>query len=158
MEKIFLWCPFYFQGQQEFVKIEPLKARHDVTKLDLTLSLLSLWCINIDLSIQPIFLTLYMTWVHQQLHKRYKSWVPCQQITYPQLVHRFWQSNRDCNAPPSNWRDDFSQPSGQVSHGECASLCDAYWTRPMMNHGARLSIVMIHQVTIQHGLSTLRGY
>ena len=27
-----------------------------------------------------------------------------------------------------------------------------------INHAARLSIVMIHQVTILHGLSTLRGY
>ena len=31
-------------------------------------------------------------------------------------------------------------------------------TEPMVNHDARLSIVMIHQVTILHGLSTLRGY
>ena len=30
---------------------EPLKARHDVTKLDLIISLLSFWCIDIDLSI-----------------------------------------------------------------------------------------------------------
>ena len=30
---------------------EPLKARHDVTKLDLIVPLLSFWCINIDLSI-----------------------------------------------------------------------------------------------------------
>ena len=28
----------------------------------------------------------------------------------------------------------------------------------MVNHDARLSIVMIHQVTILHGLLTLRGY
>ena len=33
------------------VGIESLKARHDVTKLDLTIHLLFLWCINIDLSI-----------------------------------------------------------------------------------------------------------
>ena len=33
------------------VGIESLKARHDVTKLDLTIHLLSLWCIDIDLSI-----------------------------------------------------------------------------------------------------------
>ena len=46
------------------VGIEPLKARHDVTKLDLTIPLLSLWCIDIDLSIQLISLTLYMTCVH----------------------------------------------------------------------------------------------
>ena len=48
----------------EDVGIEPQKARHDVTKLDLTIPLLSLWYIDIDLSIQPISLTLYMTWVH----------------------------------------------------------------------------------------------
>ena len=30
------------------VRIKPLKARHDVTKLDLTIPLLSLWCIDID--------------------------------------------------------------------------------------------------------------
>ena len=48
----------------EDVGIEPQKARHDVTKLDLTIPLLSLWYIDIYLSIQPISLTLYMTWVH----------------------------------------------------------------------------------------------
>ena len=47
-----------------FVRIEPLKVRHDVTKLDLTIHLLSFWCIEIDLSIQPMSLTLYITWVH----------------------------------------------------------------------------------------------
>ena len=26
-------------------------------------------------------------------------------------------------------------------------VCDAHWTRPMMNHDTRLSIVMIHQAT-----------
>ena len=46
------------------VGIEPLKARYDVTKLDLTIPLLFLWCIDIDLSIQPMSHTLYMTWVH----------------------------------------------------------------------------------------------
>ena len=46
------------------VGIKPPKARRDVTKLDLTIPLLSFWYINIDLCIQPISLTLYMTWVH----------------------------------------------------------------------------------------------
>ena len=46
------------------VGIDPLKERHDVTKLDLTIPLQCLWCIEIDLSIQPRSLTLYMTWVH----------------------------------------------------------------------------------------------
>ena len=46
------------------VGIEPLKARLDVTKLDLTIPLLSLLCIDIDLSIQLISLTLYMIWMH----------------------------------------------------------------------------------------------
>ena len=45
------------------VGIEPLKARYDVTKLDLTILLLSFWCIDINLSIQFMSLTLYMTWV-----------------------------------------------------------------------------------------------
>ena len=31
--------------------VEPLKARHVVTKLNLTVPLLSFWCIDIDLSI-----------------------------------------------------------------------------------------------------------
>ena len=44
--------------------IELLKERHDITKLDLTMLLLSFWCIDIDLSIQPMSLTLYITWVH----------------------------------------------------------------------------------------------
>ena len=46
------------------VGIEPLKTRHDVTKSHLIVLLLSLLCINIDLSIQLISLTLYMTWVY----------------------------------------------------------------------------------------------
>ena len=46
------------------IGIEPLKTRHDVTKLDLTIPLLFLLRINIDLIIQSVFLTLYMTWVH----------------------------------------------------------------------------------------------
>ena len=39
----------YYKGL--CVRIEPLKARHDVTKLDLIVHLLSLQCIDIDLSI-----------------------------------------------------------------------------------------------------------
>ena len=46
------------------VEIEPQKARHDVTKLELTIPLLSLWYIDIDFSIQSMSLTLYMTWEH----------------------------------------------------------------------------------------------
>ena len=138
--------------------LSPLKARHDVTKLDLTIPLLFFQCIDIDLSTQPMSLTLYMTWVHQELHRRYKSWVPCKQISCPQLVHGFGQSSRNCNAPPPNWKDDLSWPSRQVSHGECTSVCDAHWIGPMVNHDARLSIVMIHQATILDRLSTLRGY
>ena len=46
------------------VGIKPLKARHNVTKLNLTIRLLSFWCIAIDLSIQPMSLTLYMILVH----------------------------------------------------------------------------------------------
>ena len=36
--------------------------------------------------------------------------------------------------------------------------CDAHWTRPMANHNTKLSIVMIDQATILHGLSTLKRY
>ena len=43
------------------IRIGSLKARHNVIKLDLTIPLLSFWCIDIDLSIQFISLTLYMT-------------------------------------------------------------------------------------------------
>ena len=47
---------------------------------------------------------------------------------------------------------------GGMTYGECTSVCDVHWTGPTMNHDARLSIVMIHQATRLHGLSTLRGY
>ena len=33
-----------------------------------------------------------------------------------------------------------------------------HWTRPMVNHDVRLLVVMIHQATILHALSTLREY
>ena len=51
-------CPLSIVG------IEPLKARHDETKLDLTIPLFSLWSIHIDLSIQLMSFTLYMTYVN----------------------------------------------------------------------------------------------
>ena len=44
---------------QLFVGIEPQKARHEVTKLNLTILLPSPWYIDINLSIESIFLTLY---------------------------------------------------------------------------------------------------
>ena len=46
------------------VEIEPLKARHDVIKLELIVPLLSFWCIDIDLNIQPMSFTLFMTCMH----------------------------------------------------------------------------------------------
>ena len=46
------------------IGIKTQKARHDVTKLDLTIPLLSLWYIDIDLSIQSMSFTLYMSWVY----------------------------------------------------------------------------------------------
>ena len=139
------------------VGIEPLKARHDVTKSNLNIPLLSFWCIGINLSIQLMSVTLYMTQVHQELHRRYKSWVPCKQISCPQLVSEFGQSSRNCSTPPHNWRDDLSWLLGWVSNGECTSVCDAHWIGPTGNHDARLSIVMNYQPTILHGLLTLRG-
>ena len=33
-----------------------------------------------------------------------------------------------------------------------------HWTRPTINYEVRLSVVMIHQATMLHGLTTLRGY
>ena len=140
------------------VEIEPLKVRYDVTKLDLTIPLLSFWCIDIDLTIQFMSLKLYMTWVHQELHKKYKSWVPCKQISCPQLVHGFGQSNRDCSTPPPNWRDGLSQMSGWVSNGEGTNVYDAHWIGRTVNQDAKLSIFIIDQAIILHGLSTLRGY
>ena len=41
---------------------------------------------------------------------------------------------------------------------ECTSVCDTHCTRPMVNHDAKLSIFMIHQDTILHGFSILKGY
>ena len=61
------------KNEDDIVGIKHLKARHDVTKLDLIVSLLSFWCIDIDLSNQPTSLTLYMTCVQYEFHKRYKS-------------------------------------------------------------------------------------
>ena len=46
------------------IRIKTLKARHDVTKLNLIVPLLSFWYIDIDLSMQPMSFTLYMTCVH----------------------------------------------------------------------------------------------
>ena len=45
---------------------------------------------------------------------------------------------------------------GWFSHGECIMVCVAYWIGSTVNHDVRLSVVMIHQTTILHGLSTLR--
>ena len=40
------------------VGMKSLKLRHDITKLDLTIPLLFFWCIDIDLNIQTMSLTL----------------------------------------------------------------------------------------------------
>ena len=58
------WGVHYASEDDYHVGVESLKVRHDVTKLDLTIPLLSLWCIDIDLSIQTMTLTLYITCVH----------------------------------------------------------------------------------------------
>ena len=57
-----------------YVGIESLKVRHDVTKLDLTIPLLSFWCVDIDMSIQPMSLTLYKT-VCIKSYTKNISWV-----------------------------------------------------------------------------------
>ena len=59
------------------VGIKPLKAKHDVTKSDLIVLLLFFVCIDINLNIQPLYLTLYMTWVHYELYRRYKLRILC---------------------------------------------------------------------------------
>ena len=41
--------------------LNPKKTKHSVTKLNLTILLLSPWYIDIHLSIHPMSLTLYMT-------------------------------------------------------------------------------------------------
>ena len=45
------WGVHYASEDDYHVRVESLKVRYDVTKLDLTIPLLSLWCIDIDLSI-----------------------------------------------------------------------------------------------------------
>ena len=37
-------------------------------------------------------------------------------------------------------------------------MVSAHWIGPTVNHNARISIVMIHQVITLHELSTLKGY
>ena len=59
LDFIFFSTLFIFMLQC-LVGIEPLKVRHNATKLDLTVHLLSFWCIDIDLNIQPMSLRLYM--------------------------------------------------------------------------------------------------
>ena len=54
----------YGKRHGDTIGIESLKAIHDTTKLDLTISLLFIWCIDSDLNIQLMSFTLYMTWVH----------------------------------------------------------------------------------------------
>ena len=75
-----------------------------------------------------------------------------------QSIHEFGQSNRNYSVPTPNWKDDLSWPLRCVSHGECTSVFNAHWIGPMVNHNSRLSIVIIYQAIILHGLSTLRGY
>ena len=58
------------------IEIKSVKVRHDVTNSNLIVSLLSFLCIDIDLNIQLISSTFYMTWMHWELHRGYKSWVP----------------------------------------------------------------------------------
>ena len=55
---------FITQGLERYVGIEPIKVRHDVTKLNLTIPLLPIWYIDIDLSIQLLYLALYIICVH----------------------------------------------------------------------------------------------
>ena len=48
--------------------------------------------------------------------------------------------------------------SGWVSNGEGTNVYDAHWIGCMVNQDAKLSIFIIDQAIILHGLSTLRGY
>ena len=109
------------------VEIKPLKARHDVIKSNLIVLLLSLLCIDIDLSIQLISLTLNMTWEHYELYRGYKSWIPCKYISCTQLVNGVGQSNRSCSTLPLNWSDNLSWPLEWLSHSD--------WTNVVMHTG-----------------------
>ena len=52
----------------------------------------------------------------------------------------------------------YLQIGGMTCLGEYISVCDSYWIGPMVNYDVRLSVVMIHWVTILYELLTLRGY
>ena len=87
---------------------------------DIPNSLLSIifLCIILYEHSNLVSLALYMTWVHQELYERSKSWDPCKQMICSQSVHGLRQSILGCSVTPSNWRDSWSWPSGQDSHGK----------------------------------------
>ena len=122
-----------------------LRFIYKIIYLCFLVSLKYLICINwLFEHTHPTSLTLYMTWVHEELHKRFKSWIPIIVMSCPQFVHVFRLSIWDCSTLPPNWNDSLSCLSRWFSHGECSSACDAQWTWPMVNHDTRISIFMIH--------------
>ena len=116
------------------VRIEPLKARYDVTKLDLTIPLLFplVYWHRFEHSIHISYIVhdLGALGVVQKI--QVMGFLLVDKLSV--AVHRFKQSTRYCSATPSNWMNDLSWSSIWVSHGECTSVCDAYWTRPMVNY------------------------
>ena len=70
------------------------------------------------------------------------------------MVHRFGQSSKDYSVLPHNWEDDLSWNPDKVCKVSTLEGIVTHWTRPMVNHDVKLSIVMIYQATLLHGLST----
>ena len=87
-------------------------------KLELQLYLFIV-CIDIDLSIlDPSWLGCIKSCTKDISHRFLTRW--------PQLVHGFRQSSRDCSTLPPNWRDEFPRPSRWVFHSECISVMITY--------------------------------
>ena len=91
------------------------------------------------------------------LYRGYKLWISCKVISYSQSIHGFRQSNRDCSVIPPNWRNILYWPSEWVSYDECTSIYGYTLDKTYGDHDIRLSIIMIYQVTMLHGLSTIKG-
>ena len=150
------------------VGIEPLNAWHYITNWDTFKNVFIHLCFLVFL--YPICIN----WISKHTHSYllHCTWLMCirsciEATSHGFLVSRYVIHNQFMDLGnlvktviilPPNWKDDLSWSSGWVSHGKCTNVCDAHWTRTIVNHDIRLSIVMIHQATILHGLSTLRRY
>ena len=123
------------------IGIEPLKARYDVTKLNLTISLLfplvNWHRFEHSIHISYIVHDMGALGVAQKIQIMGSLLVDKLSIA----VHGFEQSSRYCSATPPNWRNDLSWSSiwiwaSYVMH----TRQDLWW----ITYNARLSIVMIH--------------